>query len=63
MLGKTNGAKRMSERLKQTAVRFEPELHEKLQQLADKEGRPLANLIRRICHEATAKQESTHHAA
>lgn len=43
----------MSSKLKQVAVRFEPELHEKLEAKAKAERRPLANLIRLICHEAT----------
>ena len=50
----------MSSELKQVSVRFEPELHEKLQQAADRDRRPLASLIRKICAEATAKQEPRH---
>jgi len=44
----------MTEKLRQTVVRFEPELHDKLQQLAERDGRrSLSSLIRKICHEAT----------
>jgi hypothetical protein len=52
MLLPTNGDIRMSTKLEQVAVRLEPELLEKLQAQADKDHRPLANLIRLICHEA-----------
>jgi predicted DNA-binding protein len=45
--------------LKQVAVRFEPELHQRLQEAADRDRRPLASLIRKICAEATAKQEQS----
>lgn len=54
MLREPNGAPPMTERLKQTVVRFEPELHDKLQQLAEQDGRrSLASLVRKICQEAT----------
>lgn len=44
----------MTERLRQTVVRFEPELHDKLQQLAERDGRrSLSSLIRKICQDAT----------
>ena len=43
----------MSVKLRQVAVRFEPELYEKLEAKAKAERRPLANLIRLICHKAT----------
>jgi predicted DNA-binding ribbon-helix-helix protein len=63
MLSTNNGDVPMSENLKQTAVRFEPELYEKLQEMADRDRRPLASLIRKICHEAataTAAAERSH---
>lgn len=54
----------MTERLKQTVVRFEPDLHDKLQQLAEKDGRrSLASLVRKICQEATKAAEQTGAAA
>lgn len=43
----------MSSELKQVSVRFEPELHQRLQDAADRDRRPLASLIRKICAEAT----------
>lgn len=45
----------MSEKLEQIAVRVEPELRSRLQAQADADMRPLAGLIRKILHEATAK--------
>jgi predicted DNA-binding protein len=53
----------MSSELKQVSVRFEPELHEKLQKAADRDHRPLASMIRKICAQATAKQDENHAAA
>jgi hypothetical protein len=54
----------MTEGLRQTVVRFEPELHEKLQQMADEDGRrSLASLIRKICHEATQKPQGEQRSA
>ena len=53
----------MSANLKQVAVRFEPELHEKLEAKAKAERRPLANLIRLICHEAVERSSETGAAA
>lgn len=49
----------MSINFKQVAVRFEPELHEKLEAKARAERRPLANLIRLICHEALDRPTET----
>ena len=53
----------MSNKLEQVAVRFEPEFREKLQQLADKDQRSLANLIRVLLTDAitarTAPEAST----
>ncbi len=53
----------MSSKLKQTAVRLEPEFHEKLQQLADKDQRPLAGLIRKILHDAIVAHPAAEAAA
>jgi hypothetical protein len=54
----------MTEGLRQTVVRFEPELHEKLQQMADEDGRrSLASLIRKICHAAVNPQSDRRSAA
>jgi predicted DNA-binding protein len=47
----------MSSNLEQIAVRLEPELKKKLQAAADQDRRPLAGLIRKICHEAVASME------
>jgi hypothetical protein len=54
---------RMAIKLKQVAVRFEPDLLEKLERAADEDRRPLASMIRKICHEATTKKEGEQHAA
>jgi predicted DNA-binding protein len=45
----------MSTKLKQTAIRIEPELHEQLQKQADADMRPLASLIRKILRAAVAR--------
>jgi predicted DNA-binding protein len=47
----------MASELKQISVRFEPELVDRLQKAADRDRRPLASLIRKICAEATANQQ------
>jgi predicted DNA-binding protein len=57
MLHATTEMIRMSNKLKQVAVRFEPELLEKLEERAQQDRRPLASLIRKICHEATNQPE------
>ena len=44
----------MSNKLEQVAVRLGPELREKLQRAADQDKRPLAGMIRKILHDATA---------
>jgi predicted HicB family RNase H-like nuclease len=43
----------MSSKLKQVAVRIEPEVHEKLQQRAKADQRSLASLVRLIVQDAT----------
>jgi predicted transcriptional regulator len=48
----------MSNNLKQVTVKFEPDLHQRLQEAADRDCRPLASLIRKICAEATATSVS-----
>ena len=48
----------MSSELKQVSVRFEPELHQRLQEAADRDRRPLASLIRKICAEAATKPKN-----
>ena len=63
MLSETTEMIRMSSKLKQVAVRFEPELLEKLEERASKDRRPLASLIRKICHEAIAPPGEPRHAA
>ncbi len=63
MLCANNGDTFMSNKLKQTAVRLEPEFHEKLQQLADKDQRPLAGLIRKILHDAIVAHPAAEAAA
>lgn len=44
----------MSSKLKQVAVRIEPEVHEKLQERAKADQRSVASLVRLIVRDATA---------
>lgn len=57
MLSETTEMRRMSQKLIQIAVRLEPELLQRLEQVAQIDRRPLASLIRKICHEATKKEQ------
>jgi hypothetical protein len=50
----------MSDKKLPVVVRLEPELREKLQLAADGQHRPLASLIRLICHQAVAGLERPH---
>jgi predicted HicB family RNase H-like nuclease len=50
----------MSNERKQVTVKFEPDLHQRLQEAAAREQRSLANFIRKTCAEATAKQDVNH---
>ncbi len=46
---------RMSSKLEQIVVRLEPDLRQSLQRKADRDQRPLANLIRKILREHDAQ--------
>jgi CopG-like RHH_1 or ribbon-helix-helix domain, RHH_5 len=48
----------MSDKKLRVVVRLEPELREKLQLAADGQHRPLASMIRLICHQAVPGLES-----
>jgi predicted HicB family RNase H-like nuclease len=54
------GVSLMSNERKQVTVKFEPDLHQRLQEAAAREQRSLANFIRKTCAEATARQDVNH---